>query len=120
MMPKVARIAWLYDFYGKLLTDKQQNIIELYYNQDLSLGEIAEENKISRQAIHDIIRRAEAALEEYEEKLGMLKKYLYQTAIYQEILDILDGPQPCEEKIAGVREKINKLMAYTEEEVREE
>lgn len=120
MMPKVARIAWLYDFYGKLLTDKQQNIIELYYNQDLSLGEIAEENKISRQAIHDIIRRAETALEEYEEKLGMLKKHLYQTAIYQEILDILDGPQSCEEKIAGVREKINILLTYTEEDIREE
>jgi predicted DNA-binding protein YlxM (UPF0122 family) len=94
MMPKVARIALLYDFYGKLLTDKQQNIIELYYNQDLSLGEIAEENGISRQAIHDIIKRAETTLEEYEEKLGMLKKYLVEKSVLDEIVDILSSSQP--------------------------
>jgi predicted DNA-binding protein YlxM (UPF0122 family) len=115
MMPKVARIALLYDFYGKLLTDKQQNIIELYYNQDLSLGEIAEENGISRQAIHDIIKRAETTLEEYEEKLGMLKKYLVEKSVLDEIVDILSSSQPCEVKLNCIKAKINKLIRYSVE-----
>jgi predicted DNA-binding protein YlxM (UPF0122 family) len=111
MMPKVARIALLYDFYGKLLTDKQQNIIELYYNQDLSLGEIG----ISRQAIHDIIKRAETTLEEYEEKLGMLKKYLVEKSVLDEIVDILSSSQPCEVKLNRIKAKINKLIRYSVE-----
>lgn len=62
----------LYDFYGKLLTPKQREVMRLYYEEDLSLGEIAEELKISRQAVHDILRRSEQALEKYEKKLGLL------------------------------------------------
>lgn len=115
MLPKVTRVSWLYDFYGKLLTEKQQAIIELYYNQDLSLGEIAEDNGISRQAIHDIIKRAEATLEDYEEKLGMLKKHLYEIETFDEILDLLQSNQPCEAKLDGVRERITRLMSYLTE-----
>ena len=114
MLPKVARIAWLYDFYGKLLTVKQQNIIELYYNHDLSLGEIAEENGTSRQAIHDIIRRAENTLEEYEKHLGLLKKHLYEKELLQEILDLLNSTESCNVKVAGTCDKIKELMAYIE------
>lgn len=73
------RFAWinlLYDFYGPLLTARQQRVLELYYEQDLSLGEIAAELRVSRQAVHDTVRRAEEALERFEAKLGLAGKYL--------------------------------------------
>ena len=74
ILEKLGRIAQLYDLYGPLLTPKQQEAVRLYYEQDLSLGEIASECKVSRQAIHDLLRRSEAALEKYEQKLGLLNK----------------------------------------------
>ena len=61
----------LLDIYGELLTDKQRDMLELYYNDDLSLAEIAEHYEISRQGVHDSIRRGEEALEEYERVLGL-------------------------------------------------
>jgi len=61
----------LLDLYGELLTDKQRDMLELYYNDDLSLAEIAEHYEISRQGVHDSIKRGEEALEEYERVLGL-------------------------------------------------
>ncbi|WP_227766696.1 YlxM family DNA-binding protein [Zhaonella formicivorans] len=115
MLPKIARVAWLYDFYGKLLTPKQQKIIELYYNQDLSLGEIAEEYGISRQAVHDIIRRAETTLEEYEQRLGILKKHLQEKEIIQKAIVLLEaaGKDPC--KITEAKELMQQLLSFAEE-----
>ncbi len=75
-LSKLGRITLLYDFYGSLLTPKQHEVIRLYYEYDLSLGEIAAEFKISRQAVHDILKRAERSLEAYEAKLGLLAGYL--------------------------------------------
>jgi hypothetical protein len=75
----VDRFAWinlLYDFYGPLLTDRQQRLLELYHEQDLSLGEIAEDLGISRQAVHDTLKRSEEALERFERKLGLATRYL--------------------------------------------
>lgn len=74
-MEEIARRSLLFDFYGSLLTSKQQEIFDLYYQQDLSLGEIAEQKEVSRQAIFDLLRRTEEALEIYESKLGLVKKY---------------------------------------------
>ena len=64
----------LLDYYGELLTEKQKTCFDLYYNQDLSLGEIAEEAGISRQGVHDSLARTEAALLEFEQKLGCLSR----------------------------------------------
>lgn len=75
MIEKTTRINFLFDFYQSLLTDKQRSYMELYYLDDLSLGEIAEEYEISRQAVYDNIRRTEMMLEEYETKLNLLEKF---------------------------------------------
>ncbi|ATW28427.1 YlxM family DNA-binding protein [Candidatus Formimonas warabiya] len=75
MIEKLARMAMLYDFYGKLLTVKQQEIMELFYGDDLSLSEIAQEYGISRQAVYDLLKRTEKILEDYEAKLGLVAKF---------------------------------------------
>ena len=64
----------LLDYYGELLTEKQRSCFDLYYNQDLTLGEIAEEAGISRQGVHDSLAKAEAALRSMEEKTGCLAR----------------------------------------------
>lgn len=76
MIEKIARIAFLLDFYGGLLTEKQQHCLDMHYNQDMSLAEIAETFSVSRQAIHDVLKRAENLLEEYEERLGLVKRFM--------------------------------------------
>ena len=76
MIEKITQIAMLFDFYGELLTEKQKLILDLFYNEDYSLGEIAREMGISRQAVHDSVKRSEQSLLEYEEKLGLVDKFL--------------------------------------------
>jgi len=75
MLDKVLRVGLLFDFYGALLTDKQQRCLEMHYLNDLSLSEIAAEFGVSRQAVHDILRRAEQVLVEYEHKLKLVERY---------------------------------------------
>ncbi len=75
-MDKLGRESLLYDFYGDLLTKRQQEIYENVRFGDLSLSEAAEAYGISRQGIHDLIRRSEEALEAYEAKLALVDKYL--------------------------------------------
>ena len=75
LLEKTTRMNFLFDFYQALLTDKQRSYMELYYLDDHSLGEIAESYAISRQAVYDNIRRTEAMLEEYENKLCLLEKF---------------------------------------------
>ena len=65
----------LLDFYGELLTDKQRECCELHFNEDLSLAEIAEQSGVSRQGVWDNIRRGTAALEEIEEKTGLIRRF---------------------------------------------
>ncbi len=64
----------LFDYYGSLLTEKQQSCFDLYYNQDYSLAEIAELSGISRQGVHDAIARAEHTLRDFEEKTGCIAR----------------------------------------------
>jgi predicted DNA-binding protein YlxM (UPF0122 family) len=68
-------ISLLNDHYGALLTDKQEEMLRLFYNEDFSLAEIAEEFSVSRQAVRDAVKRGEEALLEYEQKLGNAKLF---------------------------------------------
>lgn len=74
-MAKDLNITVLLDFYGEMLTDKQRDIIESYYCEDLSLGEIAEELNITRQGVRDSVKRSEQQLTEMEDKLGLAKRF---------------------------------------------
>ena len=74
MKPSALQMTLLFDYYGDLLSEKQKNHFDLYYNQDLSLAEIAEESGISRQGVHDSLSKAEQALCEFEAKLGCIAK----------------------------------------------
>ena len=76
----------LFDHYGDLLTDRQKMCLDLKYNQDMSLAEIAEELGVSRQGVHENILRAEAHLQKMEEKTGCVRRYLQSREAKQEIL----------------------------------
>jgi len=69
------RISYFYDFYGDILSEKQQLAVELYYNDDLSLSEIAEQIGISRQGVRDLLKRSEASLIGLEQKLGLAERF---------------------------------------------
>ncbi len=74
-MAKNLEISMLMDFYGEMLTDKQKEVVSLYYNEDLSLAEIAQIAQITRQGVRDSIKRGEATLLDMEERLGLAKKF---------------------------------------------
>ena len=75
MKNQAYRMAMLFDFYGDLLTERQREFFDLYYNEDLSLAEIAENYGISRQGVRDVIVRAEAAMSEVEEKTHIIRRF---------------------------------------------
>lgn len=85
-MEKNVEISILCDLYGKLLTEKQYELITDYYNNDLSLSEIAENNDITRQAVRDIIKKGEKKLFEFEEKLLFMKRMSTQERTIKQIL----------------------------------
>jgi len=84
-MAKDLKMSLMMDYYGGLLTDKQLAIMGYYYNDDLSLSEIAENEGISRQGVRDTIKRAEAQMQEYEEKLGYMEKMAALSATAEQI-----------------------------------
>lgn len=91
MLEKTERINWLLDFYGATLTAHQRELVELYYGDDLSLGEIAEQSDISRQAVYDTLRRAVESLERWEDKLGMVAKYQDHHTLLSELSQLLEA-----------------------------
>lgn len=107
MMEKFLEIGLLYDFYGQMLTDKQRNIVELYYSNDLSLGEISEALDISRQGVYDILKRSEKQLYHYEDKLKLVDKFIKQRDRIKEAYAVLDS--------MGDSEKTYKIKSILKE-----
>ena len=76
MKNQTYRMTMLFDFYGEVLTERQKEFFDLYYNEDLSLAEIAENYGITRQGVRDVIVRAEGVMTELEDKTGLLKRFM--------------------------------------------
>ena len=108
LLEKTTRMNFLFDFYQALLTEKQRSYMELYYLDDHSLGEIAESYDISRQAVYDNIRRTEAMLEEYEDKLGLLEKFQQRQRILQELTDAIKDESTEKEAILALVEQLKE------------
>ncbi len=111
-MEKNVKLSILCQLYGKLLTEKQYEFLNDYYNNDLSLSEIAENNGITRQAVRDNIKKGEKKLFEYEEKLLFMKRTLNQEKKIQKVLDELTKIQSdySDNQIASVLENIKKEL----------
>ena len=116
-MAKNLEISTLLDYYGMLLTDKQRETVEYYYDDDLSLGEIAENTGISRQGVRDSIKRSEAVLFEAEEKLGLIKKSDMLKKSLGEIrrnIDIIDEKNMKVYRSDIINESIKKILKELE------
>ena len=115
-MDKKVEISMLWEIYGSLLTDKQNEYIDYYYNQDLSLSEIAENDNITRQAVRDIIKKGERKLFEYEEKLLFMKKTIDQEQKIQQILLSLtkiqkdSSDKQVNSILEGIKKELNCLV----------
>ena len=111
-MEEKVEISMLIQTYGKLLTEKQYQILNDYYNNDLSLSEIAENSQITRQAVRDIIKKGEKKLFEYEEKLLFMKRTLNTEKKIEKVLSELTKIQKdySDKQIANVLESIKKEL----------
>ena len=111
-MEKNVKISILCDLYGKLLTDKQFELLNDYYNNDLSLSEIAENNQITRQAVRDIIKKGEKKLFEYEEKLLFMKRMSNQEKTIEHVLSELTKIEKTssDKKVAQILESVKKEL----------
>ncbi len=106
-MDEILRLTLLFDFYGELLTEKQKFIFEMYHLNDLSLAEIGEDQGISRQAVRDQLKRTEKTLNSYEEKLGLLEKFMEHKSEVRRIKETA-------EKIEKTNDS-KKMLKYIEE-----
>ena len=93
-------MALLFDYYGELLTEKQKTYFDLYYNQDFSLAEIAEEEGISRQGVHDALTRTEAALRNFEEKTGFVARAMERMAALETVRQAAEKVKALDEQLA--------------------
>ena len=101
-MEKGIKISMLLELYGKLLTEKQADTVDLYYNQNLSLSEIAEELNITRQGVRKNLIYAEKKLFDFEEKIGFLKQKLENNEIIKEVMERIDDDV--------LKDKLSKLL----------
>ena len=111
-MEKKVEVSMLLQIYGELLTEKQYRVIDYYYNEDLSLSEIAENEEITRQGVRDIIKKGEKKLFEYEEKLLFMKKTINQEQKIQQVLCNLTKIQKdsSDKQISSILEEIKKEL----------
>ncbi|MEN6565241.1 MAG: YlxM family DNA-binding protein [Veillonellales bacterium] len=110
MLDKILRMGLLFDFYSALLTDKQQQCIKMHYLNDYSLAEIADDFHVSRQAVYDILRRAEQTLEEYEQKLRLVERYQREQLIIRKIYDLLAGIPEDSRQHSAINQALEQLV----------
>jgi len=118
MLEKVLRIIILFDFYGALLTDKQRLSLEMHYLNDFSLGEIASELDISRQAVHDILKRAEQILFDYEDKLKFVERYQREQQTMQHIYELIEKLPTTLQQLPEIElavKELSGLLDYSKE-----
>ena len=112
MKNQTYRMTMLFDFYGDLLTSRQKEFFDLYYNEDLSLSEIAENNGITRQGVRDVIVRAENIMQEVEDKTGIVRRFQAQRPLLDSIesaageIRTINGLQYFDPKIAQLVDQI--------------
>ncbi len=105
-MEKIYQQTLLYDFYGELLTEHQRKVYEDAVYNDLSLGEIAQEYGISRQGVHDLIKRCDRILQDYESKLQLVRKFMEAKEKIGEIMELTrDGESAPEGESQGVKSR---------------
>lgn len=109
--------ALLYDFYGELLTDHQKNIYEQSVLEDLSLSEIAEDEGISRQGVHDLVKRCNKSLMGYEEKLHLVEKFLSIKKKLQDMNGLLDAEEQNRISTEELIKHIRKISSEITEEL---
>lgn len=116
-LKKIVEIAQLLDLYGNLLTKKQKDVMEQYYNEDLSLSEISENLEISRQAIYDTIKRSEKLLYQYEEQLKFNDLILQKKHDFKNLINGLENLKTSimSKDEAKMLTKINELIDYCKE-----
>ena len=111
-MDKIYEQAMLFDFYGELLTEHQRRIYEDAVYNDMSLGEIAQEQGISRQGVHDLIKRCDKILQDYESKLHLVERFARAKKTVAEIerLTVLEDPGKMRENLKAIRLLSGKLL----------
>ncbi len=115
MLDKLNRVNVLYDIYGPLLTERQQEVLRFYFSDDLSLGEIGSELGVSRQAVYDIIRRSLSAMDSLDKRLGLYNLFHFQQACLLEADAILQKDQLSAPDQRRLREIIAELRQKNEQ-----
>ncbi|MBO1099335.1 putative DNA-binding protein [Enterococcus hirae] len=106
---KTNRMNALFEFYSTLLTEKQMNYMELYYADDFSLGEIAEEYEVSRQAVYDNIKRTSKILEDYEKKLHLFSNYIVREQLLEKMKTYVEETYPKDEVLLDYVKQIQEI-----------
>lgn len=114
-LAKTNRMNALFEFYEALLTEKQQNYMQLYYGDDYSLGEIAEEFEVSRQAVYDNIKRTAHILESYEAKLHLLEHFQQQNDAIEKIMDYVTAHYQEDSQLLSLVKVLQEELAEEDE-----
>ena len=114
-MEKILEQTLLYDFYGELLTEHQRQVYEDVVLNDFSLSEVAENRGISRQGVHDMIRRCNKSLEEYENKLHLVEKFLTIKENVNRIRQLPENPE--DQPVSELMEQIERISTDILEEL---